>query len=124
MAADFEAVEARLRAILDPYRDRLEASELYGIDTLKRPGGGAHDFFGAVRVGKRYVSFHLLPVYALPDLVANISPELRKRMQGKSCFNFTTVDEDLMRELDALTKRSFAHFMSDAYPRAPKSTRR
>ena len=64
-----------------------------------------------------------MPVYALPDLVANISPELRRRMQGKTCFNFTTVDESLMSELDALTKRSFAHFTSDAYPR-PNSTRR
>jgi hypothetical protein len=123
LTADFAAVEARLRAILDPYRDRLESDSLYGVDTLNRPGGGAHDFFAGVRQGKRYVSFHLMPIYALPDLVANISPELRKRMQGKSCFNFTTVDENLMTELDALTKRSFAHFTSAAYPRAPKSTR-
>jgi len=122
--ADFPAVEARLRSILDPYRDRLQPNDLYGVDTLKRPGGGAHDFFAGVRVGKRYVSYHLMPIYTLPDLVANISPELRKRMQGKSCFNFTTVDEGLMTELEALTKRSFAHFTSHAYPRQPQSTRR
>jgi hypothetical protein len=122
--AEFPAVAARLRAILDPYRDRLEASELYGVDTLKRPGGGAHDFFGAVRVGKSYVSFHLMPVYAAPQLLDNISPGLRKRMQGKSCFNFKTVDEPLLQELDSLTRRSFDLFSSDAYPRAPESTRR
>jgi hypothetical protein len=122
--ADFTAVEARLSSILDPYRDQLESDDLYGVNTLKRVGGGAHDFFAGVRQGKRYVSFHLLPIYALPDLVANISPELRKRMQGKSCFNFTTIDEGLMGELEALTKRSFAHFTSDAYPRSPKSTGR
>jgi hypothetical protein len=29
--ADFSAVEARLRSILDPYRDRLEADDLYGV---------------------------------------------------------------------------------------------
>jgi hypothetical protein len=122
--ADFTAVEARLRSILDPYRDRLESNDLYGLNTLKRPGGGAHDFFAGVRVGKRYVSYHLMPIYALPDLVANISPELRRRMQGKSCFNFTSIDESLMTELEALTKRSFAHFTSDAYPRTPQSARR
>lgn len=122
--ADFPAVAARLRAILDPYRDRLEASALYGVDTLKRPGGGAHDFFGAVRVGKSYVSFHLMPVYATPQLLDGISPGLRKRMQGKSCFNFKTVDEPLLQELEALTRRSFELFSSDAYPRAPESTRR
>jgi hypothetical protein len=122
--ADFDAVEARLRSILDPYRDRLESSDVSGVATLQRPGGSPDDFFAGLRVGKRYVSYYLMPVYALPDLVANISPELRKRMQGKSCFNFATVDERLMTELDALTKRSFAHFTSDAYPRSPKSARR
>lgn len=122
--ADFSAVEARLSSILDPYRDRLESNDLYGVNTLKWPDGGAHDFFAGVRVGQRYVSYHLMPIYALPDLAANISPQLRRRMQGKSCFNFTTIDENLMTELEALTKRSFAHFTSDAYPRTPQSTRR
>jgi hypothetical protein len=27
-----------------------------------------------------------MPVYAWPDLLEDASPELRKRMQGKSCF--------------------------------------
>ena len=39
---------------------------------------------------------------AKPD---DLSPELRKRMQGKTCFNFTRVDDDLFDEIDALTDR-------------------
>ena len=35
---------------------------------------------------------------------------LKKRMQGKSCFNFTTIGLALVRELDALTKNGFEHF--------------
>jgi hypothetical protein len=63
-ARDFDGVAARLRAILAPYRGHLEPSELYGVDTLKRPGGGVHDYFAGMRVGKRYVSFYLMPVYS------------------------------------------------------------
>ena len=37
--ADFEAVEARLRSILDPYRDRPESNDVSGVATLQRPGG-------------------------------------------------------------------------------------
>jgi len=48
--------------------------------------------FGAVRLGKNYVSYYLMPVYMTPALQKRISPELRKRMQGKSCFNFTEID--------------------------------
>ena len=45
-------------------------------------------------------------VYGDDGLAASISPELRRRMQGKSCFNFTKVDEPLFRELEALTAKS------------------
>jgi hypothetical protein len=33
----------------------------------------------------------------------SLTPALRKRMQGKACFNFTTVDEELFEELRQLT---------------------
>ena len=73
--------------------------------------GAAHEkypdglMFGAVKIGKRYVSYHLMCVYMQPDLIAAMSPELAKRMQGKSCFNFTKVDDDLFDELSAITAK-------------------
>jgi hypothetical protein len=54
------------------------------------------------------VSFYLMGVYGAPDLLESMSPELRRRMQGKSCFNFTRIDEPLLAELAALTERSIA----------------
>jgi hypothetical protein len=42
--------------------------------------------FAGVRLGKAYVSFYLMPVYVEPKLLDGISPELKKRMQGESCF--------------------------------------
>lgn len=62
-----------------------------------------------------------MPVYGRPELLAGISPELRRRKQGKSCFNFSAVDELLMAELETLTERSFEAFMSPAYLRAVSS---
>ena len=59
--------------------------------------------FSGVRLGKRYVSFYLMSVYASPDLLKGMSPELKKRMQGKSCFNFKEVDRKLFAELKTLT---------------------
>ena len=46
-----------------------------------------------------------MPVYVNPKLLNNISPELKRRMQGKSCFNFKKIDESLFEELAVLTKR-------------------
>jgi hypothetical protein len=75
---------------------------LLGAPTDKYPDGQA---FAGVRKGKRYVSYHLMSVYLQPSQLGGLSPELRKRMQGKSCFNFTKVDDALFDELDALTDR-------------------
>ena len=65
-------------------------------------------YFGGVTVGKAYIGYHLMPVYGRPALLAGISPELRKRMQGKSCFNFKKPDPVLFEELAELT-RTCAH---------------
>ena len=46
-----------------------------------------------------------MAVYAFPDLVEAMSPQLRRRMQGKACFNFTRVDDALMIELAEVTAR-------------------
>ena len=65
-------------------------------------------FFGAVQTKEAYVSYHLMPVYEDPALLNGISDALRRRMQGKSCFNFTHHDAALFNELDALTARCAA----------------
>ncbi len=48
-----------------------------------------------------------MPIYAFRDLDDALSPELRRRKQGKSCFNFTTVDELLFAELATLIAAGF-----------------
>ena len=73
-------------------------------------------FVAAVQKKKNYVSFHLMPVYACPDLVEKLSPSLRQRMQGKSCFNFTTIDAAHVKELSALTKKGIARFKTVKLP--------
>jgi hypothetical protein len=71
-------------------------------------------YVAGTRLGKRYVSYYLMPVYASPDAVEGMSPELRKRMQGKSCFNFSTIDERLFTELADVTARTVPGFEARA----------
>jgi hypothetical protein len=110
-SATFEAVERRLRRILEPYREQLTVSK-EGPDGiyLELPGyeGKPWGFVAATRVGKSYVSFHLMSAYD-PGVVGSISPDLKRRMQGKTCFNFTKLDEALFAELEAMTARSIAN---------------
>lgn len=72
-------------------------------------------FFGAASISKNYVSYYLMPVYADPSLLDDISPELKKRMQGKSCFNFKTKDAALFKELKALTKKGYQSYVKGGW---------
>jgi hypothetical protein len=67
-------------------------------------------WFAGVRKGKAYVSYHLIPIYACPELAKGMSAELKKRMQEKTCFNFKKVDEKLFKELGQLTKVGLQRF--------------
>lgn len=62
-------------------------------------------YFGAVKTGKRYVSYYLMALYMDKALVDSVTPALKKRMQGMSCFNFTKVDEALAADLGEVTRR-------------------
>ena len=64
-----------------------------------------------------------MPVYAWPDLLDGAPPELRRRMQGKSCFNFTGVDESLLAELRTLTERGFERYRAAGWPKPQRVQR-
>jgi hypothetical protein len=114
---DFEAVHARLREIVLKHRGDLALTKEGPAGmALEIPGleGKPWGYVAGTRLGKSYVSYYLMPVYATPSLVATLSPELRKRMQGKACFNFRTIDERLFAELDELTASSIPGFRAIA----------
>ncbi len=116
-ARDFSAVDRRLRQILEPLRSRFVVTKdgPEGM-TVEIPGleGKPWGYIAGVRPGKSYVSFHLMSVYSSPELMASMSPELRRRMQGKPCFNFTRIDEALFSELARLTEAGLEPFVASA----------
>lgn len=116
---ELAAVWGDLKALLVPYAKELavvvNSDEALYLNTHHRQKNGKPLFFGAVEMKKNYVSFHLMPIYVRPELLDGISPELQVRMQGKSCFNFKTVDKPLFRELARLTKAGFASYKSQGF---------
>ena len=105
--ADFDRVFVRLRAILKRHaRGRVVAADApdnYLLNTRRLGPNKKPLMFGAVQRQKNYVSYHLFPVYMRPAFLATLSPELRRRMQGKACFNFKREDPALFTELAQLT---------------------
>ena len=112
-APEFDAVFNELRAILAAWAPRLvvvhDTPDNYSLHTHTIGPSKRPIYFGGVRRGKAYVSYYLMCVYADgAALLDEMSPALKKHMQGKACFNFKTVDPVLFRELRQLTKRGYA----------------
>jgi hypothetical protein len=119
MPDDFPAAFAALKSVFAKFADRLvvmaDTAKEYTL--LTKPASpfpqhkGSPMYFGSVRLGKAYVSFHLMPLYMSPVMTKSISPALKKRMQGKTCFNFKAVPEpELIRDLTRLTAAGFEHW--------------
>ncbi|MBU8906278.1 DUF1801 domain-containing protein [Desertibacillus haloalkaliphilus] len=109
---EFQKIFDKLKGIIKEYEAFLDVKsdtlDNYYLDSKQmNPRNKKPIFFGAVQIKKNYVSFHLMPIYIFPQLLNDISDSLKKRMQGKSCFNFKEVDDDLFSELKRLTKSGF-----------------
>lgn len=114
-AASLAATEARLRALLVPFRDRLETGTIYNLEVLRRPGVKAHNWFAGVQPVDGAVKLDFLPMHAQPDLLDGLSPALRRCKTGASVLRFTTLDDALAGEVAVLLARGFDAYMAGAH---------
>jgi hypothetical protein len=109
--AEKSALFNALKAILKRHESDLvvvhDKADNYYLDTRTKGPNKNALFFAAARVGRAYTSFYLMPVYTNPELLGGVSPELKKRMQGKSCFNIKSAEPGLLKELSELTEKCF-----------------
>ena len=114
---DFPLVFERLKSILQPYAKDLtvkaDTPDTYYLDGPYSEKWKKELFFGSAQVKKNYVSFYLMPVYMYPELLKDASPELKKHMQGKSCFNFKKVEPALLDEVAELTRKGADRFKEE-----------
>jgi hypothetical protein len=118
-ANDFSDVFAALHEILKPYEQHLHVlpykPEYYCLVTRLAVHKNKPVWFAAIRRGKNYVSYHLMPVYLNAAMQKRIPQKLKARMQGKACFNFSEVDSELFRELADLTAAGFEAYCTMKY---------
>jgi hypothetical protein len=105
--ADLDAVEARIWALLEPYRDELEDATIYGMPSLRWPGAGGHDYFAAVKRSAHKVSLYAIAVDTWPEALEGCSETFRKCRTGKATFSFPSLDDDLAGELEGFLERLY-----------------
>lgn len=110
---ELQAIEARIWALLKPYRSELEEATIYGLPSLRWPGAKAHDYFASVNRSKRYVSLYLLVPDAHPEVLEGASEGLLTRRAGRATFRFPDLPDELEPDLAALLARSYERYAAD-----------
>jgi hypothetical protein len=110
---EFDLAFQGLRKILKPYDKKVwvikDGPGGYMSESKSIRYRGKPVMFAAI-TSKSYVAFHLFPVYMFPDLLQGISLELKRRMQGKTCWNFKKAEGPLFAELGGVVEASFRRF--------------
>ena len=111
--SDFAAAFEGLRKVLRPYDKKLQVikDDRLGYMSMSKSLRylGKPVMFASI-TSKSYVSFDFFPVYMFPEMLKPISPELRKRMQGKTCWDFKKFEGPLFAELGGLIGEGFRRF--------------
>ncbi|MCF8240747.1 MAG: hypothetical protein K9J16_05115 [Melioribacteraceae bacterium] len=111
---EFDKIFIRLKSIFEKFENDLtvigDNQKNYSLEGPYSEKFKKNLWFGAVQIKKNYVSCHLMPVYMYKDLADDVPKDLKKRMQGKSCFNFKKYDEDLFKKMEDFTDKCYTIF--------------
>jgi len=109
-AAGGASLFVALRKILSAHEASLVIAKNQPGDyelTAKTLGAnGKPLFFGGVRTSRAHTTFYLMPLATDAELSASVSVYLQRRMDGKSAFQFKTIEPVLFEELATLTARA------------------
>ena len=112
-AEDLPMVEARLQGLVDRYRPELVDGTIYGIPSLVWPGATGHDYFVALKRGKKYVSLYLIIADRYPEELSAASSELIARRTGRATFAFSSLDDELTSDLASLLDRLLVRYRAE-----------
>ena len=112
-AEDLAMVEARLQALVDRYRPELVDGTIYGIPSLVWPGATGHDYFVALKRGKKHVSLYLIIADRYPEELSAASSELLARRTGRATFAFSSLDDELTSDLASLLDRLLVRYRAE-----------
>ncbi len=110
---DLDAVEARLRDLLDRYRPPLVDGTIYGIPSLIWPGATGHAYFAAVKRNAANVALYAIVADTYAAELEGAGADLLRRRTGRATFRFTSLDDELAAELGRVLDLLFARYRAD-----------
>jgi hypothetical protein len=106
-----------LKSILEPYTKDMvlhkDQPEEFYLNLQHQRADGYQYFFGSVKIKKKDVGFYLMALYFYPEMLETVSENLKKHLNGKTCFHFKKLEPELFAELENLTARGYARFQKE-----------
>ncbi|HEX6916005.1 MAG TPA: hypothetical protein VF145_12240 [Chitinophagaceae bacterium] len=72
-------------------------------------------FFAGVLVQKGYVGFYFFPIYVHPDLKSELSPDLLKKLKGKTCFHIKKIDPETKTHINDALKKGYSLYKNKGW---------
>lgn len=104
----------KIKSILKKHKGVLTAKkdvkgdyQLYSIKKIEVLNKVVDEmYFAGVTVKKNDVRFYFFPLYThLKEF--RLTPSLKKRLKGKTCFQINKLDEELMNDISLLIKKGY-----------------
>lgn len=121
MPADVSEIQQNLIEILKshigPLKIRQEVTDTFEVcGTIPAMQGKKKVdgyYFASVIPKPKDVRLYFFPIYTHADHFADIPPELRKNLKGKSCFHIKNWDDALQDSISDMVKKGLSLYQQD-----------
>ncbi len=109
-------LEMRKSVIGSQAKGSKPALHLYGKEPVAIMGRKPQQtYLAGITMQKNFVGLYIMPIYSHTQLTRNLSPQLRKMLKGKSCFNVNQADSAILSEIDKLLKEGKAIYKKQGW---------
>jgi len=111
-----KGLDARTVTIGSKAKPQKLAFHLYGkkeVRILNRKP--QQTYIVGIIMQKHFIGFYSMPVYSHPKEFTITHPVLKKSRKGKSCFNISRLDDNMIRELDDIIKKSIQLYKKEGW---------
>ncbi len=99
-------------SVINDLETRYELSSQQEVLVLGKKKQGM--YFGAVMMHGGHVGFYMMSAY-MTNLANDLSPELKKCLKGKSCFQIKKIDDIILAQIETFTATSYQYYQQQGW---------
>ena len=115
----FGKIKEILKKYEPPFGHKIDSNtgyDLWSFRAVEMSGRKYPElYFGGITLRGKYVSLYNMAIYIHKELLADLSPALKKKLSGKSCFHLTEVDNTMLTEIETLYDKAYQFYKDSGW---------